>query len=195
MRAKGLGANVIVTEINPVRGIEAAMDGFRVMPMSEAAKIGDIFVTVTGNKSVLGDEHFAAMKSGAVISNSGHFNVEIDIPSLEKRTSSRRMIREFVEEFRLKDGRLIFLLGDGRLINLAAAEGHPASVMDMSFANQALGAEFMVKNHKTLGNKVHSIPVAIDAEIARLKLASMGVAIDVLTPAQQKYLAGWEEGT
>jgi adenosylhomocysteinase len=195
MRAKGLGANVIVTEINPVRGIEAAMDGFRVMPMSEAAKIGDIFVTVTGNKSVLGDEHFAAMKSGAVISNSGHFNVEIDIPSLEKRTSSRRMIREFVEEFRLKDGRTIFLLGDGRLINLAAAEGHPASVMDMSFANQALGAEFMVKNHKTLGNKVHSIPAAIDAEIARLKLASMGITIDVLTPEQQKYLAGWEEGT
>ncbi|MGZ6988140.1 MAG: adenosylhomocysteinase, partial [Thermoanaerobaculia bacterium] len=190
MRAKGLGANVIVTEINPVRGIEATMDGFRVMPMSEAAKIGDIFVTVTGNKSVLADAHVAVMKSGAVISNSGHFNVEIDIPSLEKRTSSRRMIREFVEEFRLKDGRTIFLLGDGRLINLAAAEGHPASVMDMSFANQALGAEFMVKNHKTLGNKVHSIPVAIDAEIARLKLASMGVALDVLTPEQEKYLAG-----
>ena len=195
MRAKGLGANVIVTEINPVRAIEAAMDGFRVMPMSEAAKIGDIFVTVTGNKSVLADEHFAVMKSGAVIANSGHFNVEIDIPSLEKRASSRRMIREFVEEFRLKDGRTIFLLGDGRLINLAAAEGHPASVMDMSFANQALGAEYMVRNHATLGNKVHSIPAAIDAEIARLKLASMGIAIDVLTKEQEKYLAGWEEGT
>jgi len=195
MRAKGLGANVIVTEINPVRAIEAAMDGFRAMPMSKAAKIGDIFVTVTGNKSILADEHFAVMKSGAVIANSGHFNVEIDIPSLEKRASSRRMIREFVEEFRLKDGRTIFLLGDGRLINLAAAEGHPASVMDMSFANQALGAEYMVRNHATLGNKVHSIPAAIDAEIARLKLASMGIAIDVLTPEQEKYLAGWEEGT
>ncbi len=195
MRAKGLGANVIVTEINPVRGIEAAMDGLRVMPMLEAAKIGDVFVTVTGNKSVLADEHFAAMKSGAVIANSGHFNVEIDIPSLEKRAASRRMVREFVEEFHLRDGRMIFLLGDGRLINLAAAEGHPASVMDMSFANQALGAEFMVKNHKTLGNKVHSIPAAIDAEIARLKLASMGVLLDVLTPEQEKYLAGWEEGT
>jgi adenosylhomocysteinase len=195
MRAKGLGANVIVTEINPVRAIEAAMDGFRVMPMSEAAKTGDIFVTVTGNKSVLTDEHFAVMKSGAVIANSGHFNVEIDIPSLEKRAVSRRMIREFVEEFRLKDARLIFLLGDGRLINLAAAEGHPASVMDMSFANQALGAEYMVRNHATLGNKVHSIPATIDAEIARLKLASMGIAIDVLTPEQEKYLAGWEEGT
>jgi len=135
------------------------------------------------------------MKSGAVIANSGHFNVEIDIPSLEKRAGSRRMIREFVEEFRLKDGRTIFLLGDGRLINLAAAEGHPASVMDMSFANQALGAEFLVRNHATLGNKVHSIPAAIDAEIARLKLASMGVLIDVLTPEQEKYLSGWEEGT
>jgi adenosylhomocysteinase len=195
MRAKGLGANVIVTEINPVRGIEAAMDGFRVMPMAEAAKVGDIFVTVTGNKSVLADEHFAVMKSGAVISNSGHFNVEIDIPALEKRAGSRRMIREFVEEFRLKDGRIVFLLGDGRLINLAAAEGHPASVMDMSFANQALGAEYMVKNHATLEKKVYSIPHAIDAEIARLKLASMGVELDVLTPEQEKYLAGWEEGT
>jgi adenosylhomocysteinase len=186
---------VIVTEINPVRGIEAAMDGFRVMPMAEAAKVGDIFVTVTGNKSVLSDDHFAVMKSGAVISNSGHFNVEIDIPALEKRSGSRRMIREFVEEFRLKDGRIVFLLGDGRLINLAAAEGHPASVMDMSFANQALGAEYMVKNHATLEKKVYSIPQAIDAEIARLKLASMGVELDVLTPEQEKYLAGWEEGT
>jgi len=195
MRAKGLGANVIVTEINPVRAIEAAMDGFRVMPMAEAAKIGDVFVTVTGNKSVLNDRHFAAMKSGAVVANSGHFNVEIDIPSLEARASSRRMIREFVEEFRLKDGRTIFLLGDGRLINLAAAEGHPASVMDMSFANQALGAEYMVRSHASLGNEVHSIPAAIDAEIARLKLASMGIAIDVLTKEQEKYLTGWEEGT
>jgi adenosylhomocysteinase len=195
MRAKGMGASVIVTEINPVRAIEAAMDGFRVMPMAQAARIGDIFVTVSGNKDVLADDHFAVMKSGAVVSNSGHFNVEIDIPALAKRAKSRRMIREFVEEFRLKDGRTIFLLGDGRLINLAAAEGHPASVMDMSFANQALGAEYMVKNHATLGKKVHSIPAEIDAEIARLKLASMGIAIDILTPEQNRYLSGWEEGT
>ena len=195
LRAKGLGANVIVTEINPVRAIEAAMDGFRVMPMRDASEIGDIFVTVTGNKSILADEHFARMKSGAVISNSGHFNVEIDIPALEKRAASRRVIREFVEEFRLHDGRLIFLLGDGRLINLAAAEGHPASVMDMSFANQALGAEYMVKNHATLERKVYPIPAAIDADIARLKLASMGVTIDTLTPDQRAYLEGWEEGT
>jgi len=194
-RAKGLGANVIVTEVNPVKAMEAAMDGFRVMPMSEAAKIGDVFVTVTGNKGVLRDEHFALMKPGAVIANAGHFNVEIEIPALEKRAVSRRMIREFVEEFRLADGRVIFLLGDGRLINLAAAEGHPASVMDMSFANQALGAEYMVKNHATLERKVYPIPAEIDAEIARLKLAAMGIAIDRLTPEQERYLAGWEEGT
>ena len=194
-RAKGLGANVIVTEVNPVKAMEAAMDGFRVMPMSEAAKTGDVFVTVTGNKGVLRDEHFALMKSGAVIANAGHFNVEIEIPALEKRAVSRRMIREFVEEFRLADGRVIFLLGDGRLINLAAAEGHPASVMDMSFANQALGAEYMVKNHATLERKVYPIPAEIDAEIARLKLAAMGIAIDRLTPEQERYLAGWEEGT
>jgi len=195
LRAKGLGANVIVTEINPVKAMEAAMDGYRVMPMAEAAKIGDIFVTVTGNKGVLRDEHFAVMKSGAVIANSGHFNVEIDIPALEKRAGSRRMIREFVEEFRLKDGRALFLLGEGRLVNLAAAEGHPASVMDMSFANQALGAEFMVKNHRSLERKVHPIPAAIDAEIAKLKLASMGISIDTLSPEQERYLTGWEEGT
>ncbi|MGE5345289.1 MAG: adenosylhomocysteinase [Acidithiobacillales bacterium] len=195
MRARGLGANVIVTEVSPVRAMEAAMDGYRVLPMSEAARIGDAFVTVTGNKGVLRDEHFALMKSGAVVANSGHFNVEIDIPALEKRAVSRRTIREFVEEFRLKDGRSIFLLGDGRLINLAAAEGHPASVMDMSFANQALGAEYMVKNHGTLGRKVHPIPPEIDLEIAALKLASMGIAIDVLTPEQERYLRGWEEGT
>ncbi len=195
LRAKGLGANVIVTEINPVKAMEAAMDGYRVMPMAEAAKTGDIFVTVTGNKGVLRDEHFAVMKSGAVIANSGHFNVEIDIPALEKRAGSRRMIREFVEEFRLKDGRALFLLGEGRLVNLAAAEGHPASVMDMSFANQALGAEFMVKNHQSLERKVHPIPAAIDAEIAKLKLASMGISIDTLSPEQERYLTGWEEGT
>jgi len=195
LRAKGLGANVIVTEINPVKAMEAAMDGYRVMPMAEAAKIGDIFVTVTGNKGVLRDEHFAVMKSGAVIANSGHFNVEIDIPALEKRARSRRMIREFVEEFRLKDDRALFLLGEGRLVNLAAAEGHPASVMDMSFANQALGAEFMVKNHQSLERKVYPIPAAIDAEIAKLKLASMGISIDTLSAEQQRYLTGWEEGT
>ncbi len=195
MRAKGLGANVIVTEINPVRAIEATMDGFRVLPMAEAARIGDVFVTVTGNKDVLCDRHFAVMKAGAVVANSGHFNVEIDIPALAKRARSRRTIREFVEEFRLKDGRTIFLLGDGRLVNLAAAEGHPASVMDMSFANQALGAEYMVKNHARLSRSVHPIPPAIDAEIARLKLGSMGIAIDTLTPAQARYLSGWEEGT
>ena len=195
LRAKGLGANVIVTEINPVKAMEAAMDGYRVMPMAEAARIGDIFVTVTGNKGVLRDEHFAVMKSGAVIANSGHFNVEIDIPALEKRARSRRMIREFVEEFRLKDDRALFLLGEGRLVNLAAAEGHPASVMDMSFANQALGAEFMVKNHQSLERKVYPIPAAIDAEIAKLKLASMGISIDTLSAEQQRYLTGWEEGT
>jgi adenosylhomocysteinase len=195
MRAKGLGANVVVTEINPVRAIEAAMDGFRVMPMSEAARIGDVFVTVTGNKDVLADEHFAVMKSGAVVSNSGHFNVEIDIPSLEKRAASRRRIREFVEEFRLKDGRTVFLLGDGRLINLAAAEGHPASVMDMSFANQALASEYMVKNHDRLQEAVYSVPEEIDQQIARLKLAAMGVSIDVLTPEQEAYLNEWRMGT
>ena len=195
LRAKGLGASVVVTEINPVRAMEAAMDGYRVLPMSEAARIGDVFVTVTGNKGVLRDEHFAVMKSGAVVANSGHFNVEIDIPALAKRAESRRVIREFVEEFRLKDGRAIFLLGDGRLVNLAAAEGHPASVMDMSFANQALGAEFMVKNHRSLERRVHPIPAAIDGEIAKLKLASMGIAIDVLSPEQERYMSGWEEGT
>jgi adenosylhomocysteinase len=195
LRAKGLGANVIVTEINPVKAMEAAMDGYRVLPMAEAAKVGDVFVTVTGNKGVLRDEHFAVMKSGAVIANSGHFNVEIDIPALAARAGSRRTIREFVEEFRLTDGRVLFLLGEGRLVNLAAAEGHPASVMDMSFANQALGAEFMVKNHRSLERKVYPIPAAIDAEIARLKLASMGIAIDTLSPEQERYLAGWEEGT
>jgi adenosylhomocysteinase len=195
MRAKGLGANVVVTEISPVRAMEAAMDGYRVLPMSEAARVGDIFVTVTGNKGVLRGEHFAVMKSGAVVANAGHFNVEIDIPALEQRAASRRTIREFVEEFRLRDGRSIYLLGDGRLINLAAAEGHPASVMDMSFANQALGAEYMVKNHGTLGRKVHPIPSSIDAEIAALKLAAMGLAIDALTDEQTRYLEGWEEGT
>ena len=195
MRARGLGAQVIVTEIDPTKAIEAALDGFRVMTMGEAAPIGDVFVTVTGNKGVLRGEHFRAMKDGAVVCNSGHFNVEIDIPALEKLATGRRPIREFVEEFRLRDGRRVHLLADGRLINLAAAEGHPASVMDMSFANQALAAEFMVLNHATLEKKVHAVPEDIDREIARLKLASMGVTIDTPTPEQVKYMTSWEEGT
>jgi adenosylhomocysteinase len=195
MRARGLGAQVLVTELDPTKAIEAALDGFRVMAMAEAAPLGDVFVTVTGNKGVLREEHFQAMKDGAVVCNSGHFNVEIDIPALERLSVGRRPIREFVEEFRMRDGRRIHLLGDGRLINLAAAEGHPASVMDMSFANQALAAEFMVKNHATLGNQVYTVPEEIDREIARLKLASMGMTIDTPTPEQVTYMSSWEEGT
>ncbi|HTR02985.1 MAG TPA: adenosylhomocysteinase [Thermoanaerobaculia bacterium] len=195
MRARGLGGQVIVTELDPTKAIEAALDGFRVLTMAEAAPVGDIFITVTGNKGVLRDEHFRAMKDGAVVCNSGHFNVEIDIPALEKLSASRRPIRDSVEEFRLKDGRRLHLLADGRLINLAAAEGHPASVMDMSFANQALAAEFMVKNHDKLEKKVYPVPEDIDREIARLKLASMGIAIDVPTPEQVRYMGSWEEGT
>ena len=195
MRARGLGAQVIVTELDPTKAIEAALDGFRVMTMAEAVPVGDIFVTVTGNKGVLRGEHFQAMKDGAVVCNSGHFNVEIDIPALEKLSRERRPIRDFVEEFRLQDGRRVNLLADGRLINLAAAEGHPASVMDMSFANQALAAEFMVRNHASLEKKVYAVPEDIDREIARLKLASMGVEIDVATPEQVKYMGSWEEGT
>jgi adenosylhomocysteinase len=195
MRAKGLGADVIVTEINPTRAIEAVMDGFRVMTMPEAAKIGDIFVTVTGNKSVLTGEHFEKMKDGAVMCNSGHFNVEIDIPALEKMASSNRPARAFVEEYAMRDGRKLYLLGEGRLINLAAAEGHPASVMDMSFANQALSAEYMLKNAASLGKQVYPVPEAIDKHIAKLKLESMGMQIDKLTPEQEQYLASWDEGT
>ncbi|MGA8767547.1 MAG: adenosylhomocysteinase, partial [Candidatus Acidiferrales bacterium] len=168
---------------------------FRVMPMNEAAKIGDIFVTVTGNKAVLGHEHFERMKDGAVISNSGHFNVEIDIPALEKLSSGHKEARPFVEEYSMKDGRRIYLLGEGRLINLAAAEGHPASVMDMSFANQALAAEYMVKNAKDLKAQVYSVPEHLDKHIAKLKLDSMNVLIDKLTPEQEHYLASWDEGT
>jgi len=195
MRAKGLGADVIVTEINPVKAIEAVMDGYRVMPMNEAARIGDVFITVTGNKSVLAHEHFEKMKDGAVISNSGHFNVEIDIPALEKLSSGKKIARPFVDEYTMKDGRRIYLLGDGRLINLAAAEGHPASVMDMSFANQALSAEYMVKHAKELKKQVYPVPEYLDKEIARLKLESLGVQIDKLTPEQELYLASWSEGT
>jgi adenosylhomocysteinase len=195
MRARGLGAQVIVTEIDPTKAIEAALDGHRVLPMEEAASIGDLFVTVTGNKSVLRDEHFRVMKDGAVVCNAGHFNVEIEIPALEALSASRRRIRDFVEEFTLGDGRRIHLLADGRLINLTAAEGHPASVMDMSFANQALAAEFMVKNHAKLEKKVYAVPEEIDREIARLKLAAMGVVIDTPTPQQLRYMTSWEEGT
>ena len=195
MRARGLGGHVIVTEIDPTKAIEAVLDGYRVMPMEEAAEIGDIFVTVTGNKGVLRQEHFRAMKDGAVICNSGHFNVEIDIPALEALARERRRIREFVEEFTLSNGRRVNLLADGRLINLSAAEGHPASVMDMSFANQALAAEFMVKNHATLEKKVHTVPDEIDREIARLKLAAMGIDIDVASAEQLRYMSSWEEGT
>jgi len=195
MRAKGLGADVIVTEVNPVRALEAVMDGFRVMPMCEAAKVGDIFVTVTGNKSVLSSEHFERMKDGAVVANSGHFNVEIDIPALEKLSSARRPARPFVEEFVMKDGRRIYLLGEGRLINLASAEGHPAAVMDMSFANQSLAAEYLVKHASELERKVYPVPEAIDRQIAKLKLESMGIYADRLSPEQEQYLASWSEGT
>jgi adenosylhomocysteinase len=195
MRAKGLGSDVIVTEVNPVRALEAVMDGFRVMPMAEAAKVGDIFVTVTGNKNVLAAEHFEKMKDGAVIANSGHFNVEIDIPALERLSSSRHPARPFVEEYAMKDGRRIYLLGDGRLINLTSAEGHPAAVMDMSFANQSLSAEHLVKHAAELERKVYPVPEAIDRYIAKLKLETMGVHADRLTPEQEQYLASWSEGT
>ncbi len=194
-RARGMGANVIVTEIDPLPALEAVMDGFRVMPMEEAAKMGDIFCTVTGDINVLDKEDFALMKDGAILANSGHFNVEINIPALEAMSKEKKKVREFVDQFVLNDGRRINLLGEGRLINLAAAEGHPASVMDMSFANQALGAEYMVAHAKELEKKVYSIPAAIDREIARLKLAAMGAKIDMLTPEQEKYLSSWEEGT
>jgi len=195
MRADGAGANVIVTEIDPLRALEAVMDGYRVMPLKEAAKIGDIFVTLTGDTTVIGKEHFKVMKDNAIVANSGHFNVEIDIPALEKLSRSRRKIRESVEEFLLKDGRRIYLLGEGRLINLASAEGHPASVMDMSFANQALSAEYVVKKGKSLKKKVYTVPKDIDEGIAFLKLKSIGVKIDKLTKEQKRYLASWELGT
>jgi adenosylhomocysteinase len=194
-RAKGLGANVIVTEIDSLKAIEATMDGFRVMPMKQAASLGDVFITLTGNINVITKEHFMVMKDGAIVANSGHFNVEIDIASLKKLSKKLRTVRSNVEEYTLKSGKRIFLLGEGRLINLAAAEGHPASVMDMSFANQALGAEFMLKKAKSLENRVYSIPEEIDDSIARLKLDSMGIKIDKLTPEQKEYLASWEMGT
>lgn len=195
MRAKGLGADVIVVEVDPFRALEAVMDGFRVMPIAQAAKIGDIFVTVTGDINVIRTEHFKVMKDKAIICNSGHFNAEIDITGLDKLTKKRRMIRDFVEEHVMATGRRVYLLGEGRLINLAAAEGHPAQVMDMSFANQALSAEFMKKNHQKLQKRVYKVPEDIDKNIARLKLTSMGVKIDRLTPEQKKYLTSWETGT
>jgi adenosylhomocysteinase len=195
MRARGLGANVIVTEINPARALEALMEGYRVAPMAEAAGIGDIFITVTGNKSVVRGEHFEVMKDGAVVANSGHFNVEIDIPALEKMAHSKRQTREFVEEYTLRDGRKIYLLGEGRLVNLAAAEGHPAAVMDMSFSNQARSVEYFVKNASTLAPKVYPVPADIDQTVARLKLESRGIVIDKLAREQQEYLDSWSEGT
>lgn len=195
MRAKGLGAKVIVIEVDPLRALEASMDGFGVMPIKEAAKTGDVFVTVTGDINVIRKEHFQAMKDGAIICNSGHFNVELDIPGLEKLSVRKRVIRDFVDEYILRNGRRLYLLGQGRLINLAAAEGHPASVMDMSFANQALSAEYMAKNYKKLKNQVYNVPEDIDKNIARLKLKSLGIKIDTLTPEQKKYLASWEMGT
>jgi adenosylhomocysteinase len=195
MRAKGLGADVIITEINPTKALEAVMDGFRVMPLTEAAKIGDVFITVTGNKSVVAKKHFPLMKDGAVVANSGHFNVEIDIPALEQLAVSKRRTREFVDEYTLRGGKKIYLLGEGRLINLAAAEGHPAVVMDMSFADQSLSVEYVVKNAKKLEAKVYPVPADIDQNVAKLKLQSLGVNIDTLTREQAKYLASWSEGT
>jgi len=195
MRARGMGANVIVTEIDPTKALEAMMDGFRVMPMAEAARIGHVFITVTGCKSVIDGRHFEHLRDGAIICNSGHFNVELDLETLDKLARSKRQVREFVEEFTLASGKKVFVLGEGRLINLAAAEGHPASVMDMSFANQALSVEYMVANHARLEKRVYSVPKALDEKVAKMKLAAMSVSIDVLTPEQEAYLASWSEGT
>lgn len=195
MRAKGMGASVIVTEVDPLKALEAVMDGFRVMPMDEAAPQGDIYCTSTGDINVIDKHHMEHMKDGAIIANSGHFNVEINIPALEEMAVSKRRVRPFVEQYELEDGRKINLLGEGRLINLAAGEGHPASVMDMSFANQALSAEYMVSHAESLKQQVYSVPEAIDKEIARLKLEAMGVEIDVLTEEQLAYLNSWQSGT
>ncbi len=194
-RAQGMGANVVVTEVDPLKALEAVMDGYRVMPMREAAKVGDIFVTVTGDINVIRGEHFKLMKDGAILANSGHFNVEIDIPALEKLAKHKRRIRDYVDEYTLEDGRRLYLLGEGRLINLAAAEGHPASVMDMSFANQALCAEYIARHGSELEPRVYPVPEHIDREVARLKLESMGVEIDSLTEEQEEYLRSWEMGT
>jgi len=195
MRAQGMGANVIITEVAPLKALEAVMDGYRVMTIKEASRIGDIFVTVTGDINVIRKEHFTIMKNGAIVCNSGHFNAEIEIPALEKLARSKKTIRDFTVEYTLRNGRKVYLLGEGRLINLAAAEGHPASVMDMSFCNQALGVEYMKKHYAQLEKKVYKVPDPIDNEIARLKLKSMGVPIDTLTKEQEKYLSSWEMGT
>ncbi|MDP2941696.1 MAG: adenosylhomocysteinase [Candidatus Omnitrophota bacterium] len=195
MRAKGMGAKVIVVEVDPLRALEAVCDGFEAMPIKDAARVGDIFVTVTGDINVIRGEHFAVMKNGAIVANSGHFNVEIDIPALEKLSKRKKTIRDFVAEYIMNDGRKIYLLGEGRLINLAAAEGHPAQVMDMSFANQALSAEYIVKRRRELENKVYKVPEPIDEKIAALKLKSLGIKIDILTEEQKKYLSSWEMGT
>jgi len=195
LRAKGMGAQVIVAEVDAVRALEAAMDGAQVMPLAKAAQVGDIFITVTGNKHVINKKVLSKLHDGAILANSGHFNVEIDIPALEEMSESKRQVRPFVDEYTLKDGRRIYLLGEGRLINLAAAEGHPASVMDMSFANQALCLEYLVKHNGKLKPAVYSVPQVIDTNIARLKLASMGMNIDAISAEQKKYLASWEEGT
>ncbi len=194
-RAKGHGAHVIVCEVDPLRALEAVMDGYQVMPMAQAAPQGDFFCSLTGDKNVIRDEHFIAMKEGAIVSNSGHFDVELDLPGLERAAEGRRLIRDSVEEFSLKNGKRIYVLAEGRLVNLAAAEGHPSSVMDMSFANQALSAEYMAKEHANMERRVYPVPMTIDKEIARLKLKSMGVEIDTLTPEQEKYLSSWEMGT
>ena len=194
-RAKGLGAHVIVTEIDPRKALEAAMDGFQVMSIAEAAKVGDIFVTVTGNYHVINGAHFGAMKDGAIVANSGHFNDELDLDALEALSSGKTVPRPFVEAYKLKSGKTVRVLGEGRLINLAAAEGHPAAVMDMSFANQAMAAAYLAKNHKSLEKKVYPVPEEIDEEVARLKLAAMNITIDTLTPEQTKYMASWSEGT
>jgi adenosylhomocysteinase len=194
-RAQGMGAHVIVTEVEPMRALEAVMDGFPVMPMARAAEVGDVFVTVTGNTSVMSSDHFGRLKDGAILANAGHFNVEIDLTTLQAMSRDKREVRPFVEEYTLQNGRRIYVLGDGRLINLAAAEGHPAAVMDMSFANQALSAEYMVRHGRTLEKRVYVVPREIDLEIARLKLAALGVHIDELTSAQRTYLASWTHGT
>lgn len=195
LRARGMGANVIVTEIDPIRAIEAVMDGFRVMPMDEAAAQGDIFVTVTGNKHVIRGEHFAAMKDGAIVCNSGHFDIEIDLKALQGMAKEVKVVRNFTEEYRLNSGKSVIVLGEGRLVNLAAAEGHPSAVMDMSFANQALACEYLVKNKGNLEPGIHSIPTEVDQEIARLKLQAMGIFIDALTPEQTEYINSWTSGT
>jgi adenosylhomocysteinase len=196
LRARGLGANVIVTEVDPIKALEAAMDGMSVMPMADAAKIGDIFITVTGNKHIIRSEHFEAMKDGAMVCNSGHFDVELDLVALEKLTTQKTTdVRREVDEYKLRNGKRLYVIGSGRLVNLAAAEGHPPSVMDMSFATQALATEFCVKNKGKLKAAVHEVPIEVEKYVAREKLASMGIAIDALTKDQEAYLSGWEHGT